>query len=164
MECMISGRRHPSGERNAETMNSFEEVVCATLEKKLLTYKAFHTATELLQQALEGEEMTTACRLIDRREALMTDIDGLDRRLRDQRRLILSRGDPALVGKMARLSADLDETLKQILSANQACDAIAAGRCEALRKDLAAIRRHGGGLHAYAHKATGRPKFLNVKT
>lgn len=164
MECVTSGRRHPVRERNAETMNGPGEAICAALEQKLLAYKAFHTATELLQQALENDEMETAAHLIGRREALMAGVDGLDRRLKDQRRLILSRCDPALVGKMARLSADLDEALKRILSANQACDAVAAGRCEALRKDLAAIRRQGGGLHAYVHKATGRPKFLNVKT
>ena len=161
---MISDRRHPVRERNAETMDGSMDTICATLEQKLRTYIAFHEATELLQQALENDEMETAAHLIGRREVFMSEIDGLDGRLNDQRQLISPRGDPASVREMARLSADLDETLKRILSANQTCDAIAAGRREALRKDLAAIQRQGGGVHAYVHKATGRPKFLNVKT
>ena len=164
MECMISGRLYPPGDGKAETMDGPMETICATLEQKLRTYIAFHEATELLQQALENDEMETAAHLIARREQFMSEIDGLDGRIKDQRQLISSRSDPASVRKVARLFVDLEEALKRILSANHVCDAIAVSRCEGLRKDLGVIRHHEGGRHAYLRKAAGMPKFLNVRT
>jgi hypothetical protein len=163
MERMKSGGC-VRGEGKAEAMSSPIDEQYAILEQKLQAYDEFHAATGLLKQALESDEMTTVGRVIKRREAIIAHIDGLDRRLNRQQQSGLSRQDPAMLRRLTKMSADLGERLKQILSANQACDAVAAGRCEVLKKDLAAIRQNEDGLQVYFRKTQGAPKFLSVKT
>jgi len=145
-------------------MVSHTEEINAILERKKLAYDAFVSATALLRQALEGDDIEEVFRFIENREALIAQIDELDRRLKRQQQSVLSRHDPAILQRRAEISAELNEMLKEILSANQACDVIASGRCEVLKKDLAAMRQNEDGLHVYAGKAQGAPKFLSVRT
>jgi hypothetical protein len=157
-------RLSPEREGKIEAMDSPIDEPYTILEQKLQAYDAFHAATGLLKQALESDDMTAVCRFIKSREALIAHIDGLDRRFNHQQQSVLSRHDPAIMRRRAKISADLGERLKEILSANQACDAIAAGRCEVLKRDLATIRKNEDGLHVYAGKAQGTPKFLSIRT
>jgi hypothetical protein len=56
-----------------------------SLERKLTAYGEFLEATLLLQEALEKEEMASVKQLLTRREELIRDIDGLDRRINRHR-------------------------------------------------------------------------------
>jgi hypothetical protein len=62
------------------------------------------------------------------------------------------------------MSEKLSERLKKIISANQECNTVAASRCEALKKEMATIHQSEEGLHVYAGKTQGIPKFLSVLT
>ena len=161
---MKSGRLSSEREGKGETMSSPEDEAVTLLERKKQAYDEFLAATVLLRQALESDDMADVFRFIESREALITQIVELDRRFNRQQQSVPSRHDPATLRRTAMISADLGERLREITSANQACDAIAAGRCEILRKDLAIMRQNEDGLHVYAAKAQGTPKFLSVRT
>lgn len=136
----------------------------AILEQKLQACDEFLSATALLRQALEGDDLEEVFRFIQSREALIAQIDALDRLFNHQKQSVLSRHDPDALRRTAEISAEITERLREILSANQACAAIAAGRREVLKKDLAAMQQNEEGLHVYAGKAQGSPKFLSVRT
>jgi hypothetical protein len=65
---------------------------------------------------------------------------------------------------MGKLPEEFGRMLKQIISANQACDTIAASKCEATRKELMNLRQTEEGLQGYAQKTERIPKFLNLHT
>jgi len=133
------------------------------LEKKVKACDEFLSATLLLKEALETEEMTAVNNLISRREKLVGIIDGLDRRIDRYRQAGLFAQDSVNRRKMIKYSEDIKRTLKQILSANQDCDTIAAGRCEGLRKDITSIRRKEEGFHGYSRSKEKTQKFLNIQ-
>ncbi|MFH1081599.1 MAG: flagellar export chaperone FlgN [Pseudomonadota bacterium] len=129
------------------------------LKQKLEACNDFLSATNLLEEALEKEEMTTVDRLIGRREELMRVIESIDRRLgRYQREYPFDRTPPA-----AKVSEDINRVLKQIISVNQECNAVAAGRYESLKEDLMIIRQKEAGFHGYS-RATRMRKFLDIRT
>ncbi len=130
------------------------------LEEKVKACGEFLSATLLLKAALESEEMTTVDRLLGRRQVLIGIIDGVDRRIGQDRRAI----PPENKRRIAILSEDLKEVLRQITSANRECDAIASGRCEGLRNEMISINRKEEGLQGYAGGAQPMPKFLNIRT
>jgi flagellar biosynthesis/type III secretory pathway chaperone len=135
-----------------------------SLERKLKAYDEFLEATLLLQKALENEEMAAVTQLLTRREELIKDIDGLDRRINRYRQEGLFARSSAITRLTGKLPDEIRQTLKQIRSANQACDTIAASRCEATRKELMILRQTEVGLQGYAHKTERIPKFLNLHT
>lgn len=130
------------------------------LEKKVTACEDFLSATLLLKRALETEAMPTVDHLIGRRQELIRVIDGLDRLIGHYRHTGPSDKNQRIAG----LSADLRRVLKQIMSANHGCDAIAAGRCEGLGKDIMNIRRQEEGLHGYSPAQEKTQKFLNIRT
>jgi hypothetical protein len=135
----------------ANPLNDIDHV----LEQKLKACEDFLSATLLLKEALETEEMTAVDHLIGRRQELIRVIDGMDRRIGHYR--------PDKNKRSVILSEDLKRVLKQIMSANHDCDAIAAGRCEGLRKDLISIRRKEEGFHEYSRSKEKTQKFLNIQ-
>ena len=130
------------------------------LEKKVKACEDFLSATVLLKAALEAEKMATVNDLIGRRRALMRVIDGLDRRIGDVR----NADSPDKNQRMPVLFEDLKRVLKRIVSENQGCDAIAAGRCEGFRKELINTRRKEEGIHGYGGPKEKMQKFLNIRT
>jgi hypothetical protein len=135
-----------------------------SLERKLKAYGEFLETTLRLQKALEDEEMAAVQQLLVRREELIGDIDGLDRYINRNRREDPSAQSSAITRPVRQLSAEIGRTLKQIISANQACDTIAAKSCEATRKELMIIGQEEKGLRGYSHKTERIPKFLNLHT
>jgi len=135
-----------------------------SLERKLKVYGEFLEATLLLQEALEKEEMAAVAQLLTRREELIMDIDGLDRRINRYRQEGLFDRSSEITQRMGKLPEEIGRALKQIVSANQACDTIAASRCEATRKELMILSQEGKCLRGYAHKTEQIPKFLNLHT
>jgi hypothetical protein len=135
-----------------------------SLERKLTAYGEFLEATLLLQEALEKEEMASVKQLLTRREELIRDIDGLDRRINRHRPEGLIAPSSAITRRMGKLPEEFGRMLKQIISANQACDTIAASKCEATRKELMNLRQTEEGLQGYAQKTERIPKFLNLHT
>ena len=129
------------------------------LEKKVKACEDFLSATLLLKEALETEKMTAADHLIKRRQELIRVIDGMDRRIGHYRHA----GPPDKNKRRVILSEDLKRVLKQIISANHDCDAIAAGRCEGLRKEIISIRLKEEGFHGYSRSKEKTQKFLNIQ-
>lgn len=134
------------------------------LERKNDAYAEFLSATLLLKKALEAEDMAAVNRLIERRAELTGVVDGLDREIVRCRKAGPYDQTGETVRRTAAVSADLGEKLRQILSANQNCHAIAADRQSLLRKELLIIHEKEEGLHGYIRHVEQIPKFLNVRT
>ena len=142
-------------------MNDLEE----TLRRKLQGCGEFLKATLLLSEALASEETAVIERLLDRRERLIRDIDGLDRRIDLHRREGRYARGSAIAARWETFSEEIGRTLEQIISANQACDTIAANSRETARRELMILRQKEQGLQRYADRKTERtPKFLNLQT
>jgi hypothetical protein len=130
------------------------------LEYKVKVCKDFLSATLLLKEALEKEEMTRVNQLIKRRDGLIRIVEGMDHKIDRGRR----SGSSDHKARTARLLEDLRGVLRQIISANRQCDLIAADRCENMKKDLTIIQRKKEGLHGYNCGRQQLPKFFNVRT
>jgi hypothetical protein len=130
------------------------------LDKKIHVCEDFLSATLLLKEALETEEMTAVDHLIGRRQELMRVIDDVDRRLGQYRHT----DPPHESRQMLMLAEDLKRIFEQIMSANRACEAVASGKCEDTRKELVMVRQREGGLTGYAPQMNRVPKFFNVRT
>lgn len=130
------------------------------LEKKVKACENFLSSTLLLKEALETEEMTAVDNLIGHRQKLIRVIDSMDQLIRHYRHA----GPPDKNQRMVVLSEHLKRILKQITSANHDCDAIAAGKCDGLRKDIINIRGKKEGIHGYSRSKEQTQKFLNIQT
>jgi hypothetical protein len=134
------------------------------LLQKSNAFDEFLSVTGLLQHALESVDLTAMNQFIKRREELISVIDEIDCRIRLRRQKCKSDRDSVLVQQVAKMSETISERLKKIISVNQECNAIAASRCEALKKEMATIHQNEEGLYVYAGKTQGIPKFLSVRT
>ncbi len=130
------------------------------LEEKVRACEEFLSATLLLKTALETEEMTAVDRLMERRQELIGIIDGIDRRMSTAGQ----GGAPAPDRRTATRSEEIKGILRQILSVNRDCDAIASDRCGALREAMVSINRQEEGLQGYARGTKRKPTFLNIQT
>lgn len=129
------------------------------LEKKVKACEDFLSVTMLLKEALENEEMTAVNQLIKRREELIRLIDGLGSRSGRDRQA-------GLLGKSRRateLVKVLHRVLLRIISANRECDAIAAGRCDGLKKELTILHRKEEGLQGYARGVQRPSRFFDAR-
>lgn len=133
------------------------------LERKSDAYAEFLSATLLLKKALEAEDMAAVNRLIERRAGLIGVVDGLDREIVRCRKAGPYDQTGETVRRTAAISADLGEKLRQILSADQDCHAIAADRLSLLRQELLIIHEKEEGFHGYIRHVEQIPKFLNVR-
>ena len=136
----------------------------ATLEQKLQLCDDFLTATLSLKKAIENHETQAMTDIIKRRELLIATIDGLDRRMTRYARAGSVDRRSAIVRQMDKITGELNVRLKQIVSANQQCEAIAAGRCEELRNEMININRKEELIQGYARGTQRMPKFLNIRT
>jgi hypothetical protein len=134
------------------------------LQQKLESYEDFLSATLLLKKALETEEMTAVNHLIERREELIGIIDGLDRRFSRHLQTLGSDHGPVISERMSKMSEGLSKTLERILSADQDCGILVAGKCDAMRKELNVIRHKKEGLQGYAPKTGRMVQFLDTRT
>lgn len=134
------------------------------LERKSDAYASFLSATLLLKKALEAEDMASVTRLIERRAALIGEVDRLDREMVHCRKAGPYEKTGETVRKTPAVSADPSEKLRQILSVDQACRAVAADRLSELRKELLSLRQTEEGLHGYIRHVEQLPKFLNVRS
>lgn len=140
------------------------EEISTLLTRKLRACDELQTVTGLLRTALEGEEMEAVNRCLRRREALMRESEGLDRRIDEHRRSAPVEQHPAIDRLLADMSERLGGKLKGIVAIDQDCTAIATQRHEEMRNQLAAVRHQREGLQGYAGKSPRMPKFLNVRT
>ncbi len=146
-------------------MSRHREEISAMLARKLRAFEEFRSLTGQLRAALESDETETVSRCVERREALMRDVEGLDRRIARQRRSAPADECAAINRVVEEASGELGEKLELIVAADRDCAALAAQRQAAFRNELAAIRKQRVGLHGYApQRAPGTPKFLNVQT
>ncbi len=134
------------------------------LERRSDAYAEFLSATLLLKKALEAEEMAAVARLIERRAELIGAVDGLDREIVRCQKAGPYDQPGETVRRTAAISADLGKKLRQIISANQDCHAIAADRLSVLRQELRVLHEKEAGLHGYIRHVEQSPKFLNVRT
>jgi hypothetical protein len=143
-------------------MACLAEEIYAMLVEKSRSCDEFQSTTGLLKKAIETEEMGAVNRLIKRREELMKDIDGLDRRIDCHWHSVPINQCPAIIRQVARISDDISGKLRQIDSDNKDCAAIATHHCESLRNDLTVLNRKIEGLHGYTGNSERMPKFLSV--
>jgi hypothetical protein len=144
------------------THNRLDEIN-RILGKKSDAYAEFLTATLLLKKSLENEDMATVTRMIERRAALIGMVDGLDRELIRCRRIGPYDQMEAIVRRTAAVS-DSGEKFRQILSANQECEAAATDQLMKLEKDLQNLHEQEEGLHGYIGHAEPISRFLSVRT
>jgi hypothetical protein len=145
-------------------MSGHAEEISAILMEKVKAYGEFQSVTGLLLRALENDEMVEVVRFIERREELMRNIDGLDRRIDRYRHSAPSDKNPVNIRLMGRISDELAEILKRIMTADCCCYTTAASKCEEARKELMLVRKKKVGIQGYALKTQRIPKFLNVQT
>ena len=146
-----------------KTANPADEIYSMLLQKSK-AIDEFLSTTVHLQHALESDDLITVEQFIKRRDELMVAIDEIDRlisRCRQENQRVLGHG---IIQRVMVMSENLCGKLRQIISVDQACRTIAASRCEVLKKELAAVYTHGEGLHIYAAKTQGLPRFLNIHT
>jgi hypothetical protein len=146
-----------------KTANPADEIYAMLLQKSK-AIDEFLSTTGLLQHALESDDLTAAEQFIKRRDKLIAAIDEIDRlisRCRQENRRVQSQ---VIIQRGTEMSENLCEKLRQIISVNQTCKTIAAIRREGIKKELAVLYKHGEGLHVYAAKAQGLPRFLNTHT
>lgn len=134
------------------------------LERKLAACDEFLSATLLLKKALEAEEMEKVRSLIERRLMLMGVIEGLNREIVGCQKTGLHNPNEETGRRTAAISANLMRNLRQSLSENRDCDAIASDRLSRLRKELLHLHENKEGLHQYSRRVERIPKFLNVRT
>jgi hypothetical protein len=144
--------------------HSRSDEVHRILERKSDAYAEFLSTTMLLKKALETEEMAAVTRLIERRAVLIGVVDGLDREIVRCQKTGPYNQTGETVRRTAAISAELGEKLRQILSANRDCDAVAADRLSLLREELLIIHKKEEGLRGYTRHIEQIPKFLNVRT
>jgi hypothetical protein len=144
-------------------MSSLDEIN-GMLVQKGKAVDEFLSATKHLQHALESDDLAAVTQSIKRREELMPVIDEIDQRISLCRQKDKPDRDPLLVQQVVKMSEKLSGRLKEIISANQECNTIAASRCEALNKEMATVHQSEEGLHVYAGRTQGMPKFLSVRT
>jgi hypothetical protein len=130
------------------------------LEGKVTVCQDFLSATLLLKTALETEEMTNVGCLIGQRQELIRIMDDIDRQIEHYR----PRIPPDQSRQLGMVSEKLKRLLKQIISVNQDCDALAMGRCNGLREEIMNTRRMGTGIQVYGHANEKPQKFLNIRT
>jgi hypothetical protein len=145
------------------THNRLDEINLI-LERKNDAYAEFLSATLLLKKAMEAEEMTAVTDMIERRAALIGVVDGLDREMIRCRKIGPYDQIGEIVRRTAVVSSGLGEKLRQILSANQNCEAAAVDRLWKLEKELQNLREQEEGLHGYIRHAEPISRFLNVRT
>jgi len=130
------------------------------LKQKLKACNDFFSATGLLKEALDKKDPEAVNGMIRRREELKQIIDSLDRRIVRFRR----QGSVYRTQATAKIFRELEMILKKIMSVNQDCAAVAADKCDALKKDLAIVRQTEAGVHGYACGAQRVQKFLDIET
>jgi hypothetical protein len=147
-----------------KTMHNRSDEIKRNLERKNDAYDEFLSATLLLKKALEAGEMEKVNHLLERRAALIGEVDGLDREMIRFQKTVPYDQPAETVRKTAAVSEDLGEKLRRIIFANRDCDAVAADRLLLLRKELQVIREKEEGLQGYIRPVQQLPKFLNVRT
>jgi len=135
-----------------------------SLREKSKAYAEFLSATLLLREALEAEEMKTVGRLLEKREEVVSRINEQDRLLDLYRRALPPDVVSALSTRLSGITEDLGRTLKKIIAANQDCNIIAASRRDTIKKELQMIRQEEKGHQGYAPKMKRTPQFLNIET
>jgi hypothetical protein len=130
------------------------------LERKVTVCQDFLSATLLLKTTLETEEMTNVDRLIGQRQELIRIIDDIDRQIEHHRPGI----PPDQSRQPEMVSEKLKRLLKQMISVDRDCDALAVDRCNGLREEIMNTRRMGTGIQVYGHANEKTQKFLNIRT
>ncbi|MCX5855197.1 MAG: hypothetical protein NTZ24_11645 [Deltaproteobacteria bacterium] len=145
-------------------MKKHNDEVVTVLTQKLQACNDFLTATLNLKKAFEDDEAQAVTDLIKRREELIGLIDHLDHWIDRYRQADAFDANTATTGEMVKIAEELHERLRQIDSTNRECEVIAAGRYEALRKEMAIINRNEEALQGYAAHRQRIPKFLSIQT
>lgn len=140
-------------------INPSDEIYTMLVRKRKV-FDEFLSVTGLLRHALEDEDLVAVNRLIERRDELIPIIDDINNNIRQGQ---ADRGS-FVDERMREVSECLYERLMQITAVNQECNTIAASRCEDLKKEMATVHQNEEGLHVYAGKTQGIPKFLSVRT
>jgi hypothetical protein len=139
----------------------------AALQRKLQSYGDFLSATLLLKEALDREDLAEVDRLIKRREELIGMIDGLDRRIDLHPPAVSSHPDAAKGGQATtvpvEIPAEMGILLRRILPVDRECAALAAEKCEAIKQTLMTTHHTKEGLQGYAPKTERTVQFLNMK-
>ena len=118
------------------------------------TYREFLAATLLLKEALGKEETAQITRLLADRDNLAGKVDSLDHKL------VGYEGG----GRQTKTAADMAELLRCIAVVNKDCEALAAGKCAVLKKDIAMVHQQKEGWHGYTAPGKNAPFFLSINT
>ena len=130
-------------------------------QEKLQAYQGYLTATMLLKEALQKEEMAKVERLLADREKLAAQVDRLDQQIRRQEPTAYPH--PADRSRPDESAATMAEILRLIVAVNEDCDTLAVSKCAELKDNLLIIRRQEAGVHGYAAQPQRQPVFLNVR-
>jgi len=133
------------------------------LRKKLKASEDFLACTLKLKDALEKEDSKATATLLEERAELIAVIDATERQIA---RLAPSPGErnPEDMRVLKKISEDISDRLRRASVVNDECDALAAGRIERLKKELAALSSEERGLKGYVHRGEQNPRFLDIQT
>ena len=140
------------------------------LEKKLMAYEDFLSATRLLKSALESADTPVAEGAVSRRKDLMDLIDGLDHKLANHLPHPLQEAEKNEQAApweeaLTKVTADLNSTLKKIQEIDLECSALAEQGYETLAGEIDRSTQEQKGLRGYGpSQISGVPKFVSFQT
>lgn len=147
-----------------DAVSGHDNAKIAALEKKLRACDGFLASTLKLKETLEKEDGQAVAELLKRRSEIIATIDGLDRRIAGYLRSSSPDRSSIALPEMGKITGEINKRLRQAAIVNQECEALAAGRRQELRSELATVSREAEGLRGYAQRGGKPPKFLNIKT
>jgi len=136
------------------------------LEGKLNAFKSFLSATVLLKDAADLQEMEKIETLIAKRENSIKVIKGIDSRINRIRNSI-SALPGEIAGRIRTLTKAIDDTAAEALHLNKEFEAIFMFCHNELKNRLSKARRSRDGVKNYAIRAYcggNLPRFLDVKS
>ncbi len=135
------------------------------LQEKLHVYKEYLTATMLLKEALQNEEMVKVKQLITEREKLAGKVDRLQQQaIHPGRQAMNFPPHRVNQSRQSKTSTEIEEIINYIITANKDCETLAVSRCADLENGLLLLRQREAALSGYTAKPRRRPVFLSLKT
>lgn len=133
------------------------------IEEKLTVFKSFLSATALLKDATDLQEMKKIELLIVKRENCINVIDWIDSRINRIKNSILALpGD--VMEKIRLLTKAIDDTATEATHLNKEFETMLIRHRDDTKKQLSKVSQNRNGVKSYAVMARGgnQPVFLNI--
>lgn len=140
--------------------------LCGLLEKKIVIFKDFLSATASLKDMIELHNMEAVETMIARRHDHITLINKVDEaigRFREANPSYDAMMTPEIRKRIQSLTKSLEHMINKTLQLNRDCEATAEDEIDKLKNDLSGFGHSRNWFKGYRGKAF-QPRFLDVKT